>query len=230
MLLRTPGETGLSRGRNIGWRHASGKYIIFADDDCWYPPTLFERVAQLFQSSNASFISGRAANEAGRSINGRFKSAPQVIGRSNVWTTSIEWMVFFRREVLEKVGGFDETIGLGASTPWQAAEGQDIVLRALSEGFSGYFDPSLIGHHPEIRNVIDNEAMRCKARAYARGMGFVLRRHGYGIGSLVSWVGRPFIAAMIYGLLGKQASAYYYRETAIGRVEGWLNFASNRTV
>ncbi len=224
--LRAPEQRGANRGRNAGWRKASGRYVVFADDDCWYPPLLFERVEQLFRSGEADIISGRAADKSGRSINGRFKTASQNIERSNVWMTSIEWMIFFRREVIERIGGFDEAIGVGASSPWQAAEGQDIVLRALNAGYRGYFDPSLYGHHPKIRCEIRNEVMRRKTRGYARGMGFILRRHGYGLMSLISWVGRPVIAAIYWGLSGRPPVAVYYREVAFGRLEGWLRTTS----
>lgn len=221
LRLSTPNQRGLSRGRNVGWRHASGKHVVFADDDCWYPPTLFARVEALFQHTHVDFISGRAADEFGRSINGRFEAVPQTIHRDNVWTTSIEWMLFFRREVLEDVGGFDETIGVGASTPWQAAEGQDIVLRALAAGFNGFYDSSLYGHHPELDIAKPDDAMLCKARSYARGMGFVLRRHGYGLRSMITWIGRPSLAALLYGFMGNRSRVLYYRELAMGRLEGW---------
>ena len=41
--LRSP--VGLSKGRNMGLRHVTADIVSFADDDCWYPPDLLERVA-----------------------------------------------------------------------------------------------------------------------------------------------------------------------------------------
>jgi GT2 family glycosyltransferase len=220
--IRTPVERGLSRGRNVGWRRTRGLFVAFADDDCWYPPTLFEAVEAAFRKTEAAVIGGRAADERGQNINGRFETKPQPMNRENVWTTSIEWMLFFRRDVLQAVGGFDESIGVGAHSPWQAAEGQDIVLRALSAGFSCAYDPSLQGHHPEIEIVNPNAAMLSKARGYARGMGFVLRRHGYGAGSMMTWLGRPLAAALIYALKGEHMRVLYYLNVAKGRFEGWM--------
>ena len=56
---------------------------------------------------------------------------------------------FCRRELFERLGGFDEGIGVGSSSPWQAAEGPDLVLTALEHGSVCYYDPSLYGFHRE---------------------------------------------------------------------------------
>jgi glycosyltransferase involved in cell wall biosynthesis len=223
--LHTPDDKGLSRGRNVGWRQAKGQLLVFADDDCWYPPALFGAVSDLFRTSGADIVAGRAADESGRSINGRFEPTSTEIRRDNVWTTSIEWMLFFRRPVLQALGGFDEGIGVGASTPWQAAEGQDLVLRALEAGFTGLYDPALTGRHPELDIVRPDSAMCRKARAYGRGMGFVLRRHRFGLETLLTWIGRPLAATLIYGVTGRPRRMLYYLNVARGRLEGWLRHA-----
>jgi glycosyltransferase involved in cell wall biosynthesis len=219
--IRTPQQRGLSRSRNTGWRRASGRYVIFADDDCWYPPWLLARAEQVFRTSGADFVSGRAVDEHGRGINARYEAEAQGITRANVWTTSIEWMIFLRREVLEATGGFDEGVGIGASTPWQAAEGQDLLLRALALGFAGRFDPSLHGFHAELDTRKPDRAMLGKARAYGRGMGFVLRRHGFGIGDLAYWLVRPAAGAILYSLAGQPRRGAYYYNVVMGRLEGW---------
>jgi len=222
--IRTPGARGLSRGRNRGWQKSRGQYVVFADDDCWYPAGLFDRVAQAFEETGADIVCGRATDDSGRSINGRYETASQWIDRNNVWTTSIEWMVFFRRDILEPLSGYDEMIGVGAETPWQAAEGQDILLRALSKGYRCFFDPDLCGHHAELDVALPNDTARRKALGYARGMGFVLRKHRFGIASLAKWVGRPAGAAVLYTLKRQPQRALYYVSVARGRLEGFLGY------
>jgi glycosyltransferase involved in cell wall biosynthesis len=220
-LIHTPDQRGVCRGRNAGWRVTRGDVVVFADDDCWYPSGLFTSVWSQLEASGSQIATGRAADRNGRSINGRFETERQSISRRNVWTTSIEWMIFFRRAVLEAVGGFDEDIGPGAGTPWGANEGQDILLRALSRGFSAVYDPSLFGFHPELNvRTPDRDGLE-KALAYARGMGFVLRRHRYGAASAAYWVGRPAVASAAHAVLGDQVRAGYYARVAKGRLEGW---------
>jgi hypothetical protein len=195
--------------------------VVFPDDDCWYPPWLLARVSDRLKETGADIVTGRAADEAGRSINGRYEATAQHVHRDNVWTTSIEWMIFFRRSVLEAVGGFDENIGVGAATPWQAAEGQDILLRALAAGFKGHFDPSIYGFHAELDITRPDPAMLQRAYAYARGMGYVLGRHGFGPASLTYWLVRPSAAAVIYAAMGHASRGRYYFNVARGRLEGW---------
>ncbi len=220
--VQTPKDRGLSRGRNQGWRRARGEIVLFPDDDCWYPDKLLSQALVIFETSQADIVTGRAADETGRSINGRFEDQAQHIGRNNLWTTQIEWMVFFRRGVLEQIDGYDETIGVGADTPWQACEGQDIMARALDAGFSAYFDPSLIGHHAELDTQRPDRAMRKKGRMYARGMGYVLRKHGYGPIAALYWTVRPLANLARSLLVLDWPRAAYFGNVALGRTEGFL--------
>lgn len=218
--IRTLGERGASRGRNRGWRSTRGRLVLFPDDDCWYPPDFLERARAIMMERGCDILSGRPADESGRTINGRFEPVAQAADRANIWTIAIEWLVIYRREVLEAVQGFDEDIGVGASTPWQSSEIQDILLRALNKGFSCWFDPSLVGHHEEVVTGAPTERMRRKGRAYARGMGYVLALHGFGAASKVRWVVRPVGGAAVSLLRGRIARALYYGQVAVGRAEG----------
>jgi glycosyltransferase involved in cell wall biosynthesis len=223
--LRTPGERGASRGRNRGWQATTGEIVLFPDDDCWYPADFLARAVAIFDATACDVLGGRPADETGRTINGRFQPAALAVDRRTVWTTAMEWMVFFRRTVLERTGGFDEGVGVGAATPWQSAEIQDIILRALAAGFACRYDPDLIGHHPEDVAGPPDARARYKARVYARGMGHVLRTHGYGLSNRGSWVLRPVAGSALSLLRGRAAMARWYAQVAIGRLEGFTGRA-----
>ena len=218
--LRTPGEAGASRARNTGLAQASGALILFPDDDCWYPPGFLADAVARMHMHGADVLAGRAADPVtGRDINGRFEPNVTRIDRYNVWTTGIEWVVLFKRAVLDGVGGYDPAIGVGAATPWQSCEAQDIVLRAIDKGFVCVFDPCLFGHHAELD--IRDPSMQRKGRAYARGLGHVLRVHRYSARSAASWVVRPSVRALISLAKGDLTLFAYYRNVAMGRLEGW---------
>jgi glycosyltransferase involved in cell wall biosynthesis len=219
--IHTPNARGLSRGRNVGWRSARGEWIVFPDDDCWYPSWFLSRASQLMSASDADILTGRAADENGHDINGRYSQEAHVIDRSNVWVSGIEWVMFFKRAALLSVGGFDEGVGIGASTPWQSCEGQDILLKALASGLSCRFDPSLYGHHERFE-AMATELRRSKGRAYGRGLGYVLRKHHYGIFDILYWAGRPMLKLMVRGLVGDVNECIYLWNVACGRLEGYV--------
>jgi glycosyltransferase involved in cell wall biosynthesis len=220
--LHTPGERGLSRGRNRGFARCSGDLVVFPDDDCWYPADFLERAVSLLRADGVQFVCGRAADETGRTINGRFETTRQAVTRANVWTTSIEWMQVFETDAVAAVGGYDERVGIGASTPWHSAEGQEMVLRILAAGKRGLYDPSLIGHHEELRIHRPDRQLRLKLRRYARGMGHVLRKHGYGPVESAKWVVRPIGGASLSLLRLDVSRAALYGNVALGRIEGYV--------
>lgn len=220
--LHTPGERGASRGRNRGWRQTKGTIVLFPDDDCWYPADFLAQSIAAMARWNCDIVSGRAADEQGRSINGRFEDTPQPLDLVNVWTTAIEWMVLFRRGALEALDGFDDDIGIGAATPWQSCEIQDILIRALRAGFRCWYDPALAGHHEEMVLGRPDARLIRKAHGYARGMGFVLRLHGYGPVKIAEWIARPLASGMVSLARGKKGMLPYYGRVAFGRLEGAL--------
>jgi ADP-heptose:LPS heptosyltransferase/glycosyltransferase involved in cell wall biosynthesis len=221
--IPTPDRQGASSARNDGWHRARADVIVFPDDDCWYPPWFLRKGLELLDTTGADLVCGRIADETGRSINGRFASRAQLITRRRVFSMAqSEPATFCRRELLERVGGFYEAIGIGSTSPWQAAEGPDLVLTALERGSVCYYDPSLYGFHREYDLDDPASGMPSKGRSYARGMGYVLRRHRFGALNLLYWASRPLVTAFISAIGGRFHRAYYSLLVSVGRIEGWL--------
>jgi glycosyltransferase involved in cell wall biosynthesis len=218
--IKTPNARGLSRARNVGWKVAQGDFILFPDDDCWYPPGFLSRGMHLISATKADVITGRAADEAGNDINGRYAQVPHAINHANVWISGIEWVVLFKKAALLAVDGFDEDIGVGASTPWQACEGQDVLLRILKKGLVCCFDPSFFGHHRKFEEIAPS-LMQSKGRAYARGLGYVLRLHRYGYIAATTWIARPMAKLFLSAAAGDVERSRYYFNVAVGRFEGY---------
>lgn len=216
--LRTPDERGASRARNSGRTAARGAVLLFPDDDCWYPPWFLGRAMDRMSELGADVLSGRAASAEGHDINGRYEQARTRIDRANVWTTGIEWVVFFKRAAFDAIGGYDPAIGVGAATPWQSCEAQDIMLRAIAAGFACVFDPEIYGHHALFD--INTPAMRRKGRSYARGLGYVLRVHRYSPLQMARWLLRPSLRGGLALLKGDLNQASYCLQIVLGRYEG----------
>jgi glycosyltransferase involved in cell wall biosynthesis len=219
--IHSPAARGASRARNAGWKVAVGEFITFPDDDCWYPRSFLSRGIELMTAAQVDVLTGRAADEAGNDINGKYSRVPRTITRANVWTSGIEWVMLFRKAALLAVSGFDQDVGVGASTPWQACEAQDILLRALDKGLRCRFDPAFFGHHPRF-DEISAKAMQAKGRSYGRGHGYVLRVHHCGLISAANWIGRPVIRMLLSGVSGDLERSQYLFNVALGRLEGYL--------
>jgi glycosyltransferase involved in cell wall biosynthesis len=218
--IATPTMRGLSIGRNLGWRAARGGAVLFPDDNCWYPKDFLENGLAIMAARSAAVLTGRSADEDGRTILGAFDDAAKRISRATVWTTSIEWVTFVRRDVLEVTGGYDAGIGVGAATPWQACEGQDFLLRAIAAGFDCWYDPVVYGHDVAWEERTTPEQLARKARAYGRGMGYVLALHRFGLRQQARWVGRSALGALLYAARFDREKLTYYTQTMLGRIEG----------
>jgi glycosyltransferase involved in cell wall biosynthesis len=218
--VHTPRARGVSRARNAGLARASGEFVLFPDDDCWYPETFLESGLRQLRDKKLDLLTGRPATTEGKTSSGRFEMEAQWIRRATVWTTQIEWIAFWRRDLLQRLGGYDEMIGVGADSPWRSAEGQDLMLRALSADARCWYDPDLIAHDKVIDPNQADAALIKRARAYGRGVGHVLRKHRMGIGTLFYFISRSVGGALLAAARGRFALAKFHIATGIGRFEG----------
>ena len=122
-------ERGLSLGRNIGLRHARGEVVGFPDDDCWYDPDVIDRVDRFFQHPDNGGLTGRTVDARGVDSLSPHRADSGTIDRRNVFESGNSNTVFVRSSVARDAGGFDETLGVGAATPFQSCEETDFLLR-----------------------------------------------------------------------------------------------------
>ena len=93
---------------------------------------------------------------------------------------AIEPATVFRRDAFLAAGGFDPNRGSGADSPWQSAEGPDLLLRmAAQDDFAVVWAPEVVVHgQTEFAHLPPDERRR-KLRNYGRGAGNVLRTWRY---------------------------------------------------
>jgi len=220
-VLRLRSQPGLSRARNIGLAAASGDLVAFPDDDSWYPRTLLGRVVERFRVDPfLGGLAGRPVDADGHSAFPRWDLRAGSVDKFNVWRRCNSNALFLSRATVERVGGFDETLGLGSGTPWESSEDVDYPLRVLAAGLPISYDPTLLVHHPRTLPVFDSAGV-ARAESYGRGMGRVLRKHGYPWWFVLYQGARPFAGALLSAAAGRVAKARYHRAVLRGRREGF---------
>lgn len=145
---------GLASARNAGWRRARGRLVAFTDDDCYPAPDYLDQVRACFAEADLGYLGGRVllfdhddypvtikVSEERENFPPRsFLPAGAVHGAN----------LAVRRDVLERTGGFDERLGIGAQC--ESAEDIDLVARASALGFHGAYDPRpVVFHHHRRR-------------------------------------------------------------------------------
>lgn len=220
---------GLSRARNVGLRAITGDVVAFPDDDCWYPTDVLARVAALLEANPGwGGVCGRSIDAQGRDSSGRWDTAAGAIERTNVWRRAISYTVFLRRPLVDRLGGFEEDLGVGADSPWQSGEETDFVLRALGAGGDLRYDPEVRVHHENPVLQYDVRA-RTRARGYGMGMGRVLRLHRYPVWYVSYLCARPLGGSLLALLTGDPGRARFQWASFEGRVRGWLGSSAGRT-
>jgi glycosyltransferase involved in cell wall biosynthesis len=221
-LTRLVSETGLSRARNVGVEAARGGLVAFPDDDCWYAPDLLDRVIGRLAGQPAwAGLAGRTmSDQTGRPL-WRWDTQGGPITRRNVWRRVNSNSMFLRSAVFQRGIRFDETLGVGAGTPWGSAEEIDLILAALEGGFSIEFAPEIVVHHENVFPE-SSEAEIAKAYRYACGTGFVLRKRKYAL----DFVGSRLLGPLAYLLLaliqGRLYEARFRAAVLRGRLRGLL--------
>jgi GT2 family glycosyltransferase len=214
-LVHVRSRTGLSLARNVGLRDVSADLVAFPDDDCIYAPGLLQRVALRFASDPAlDGIAGRAEDAHGRS-SASWKRDATILTDDNLWNRANAATIFLRRELVERLGDFDERLGLGSGEAWGSGEETDYLIRAVRAGARIEYDPSLVVEH-DVR--VDDARV---GRRDGASVGYLLRKHRYPPRVLVRMLVRPIGGAALAALRLDLPRARYYAATVLGRVRGY---------
>jgi GT2 family glycosyltransferase len=209
-------ERGLSRARNAALREISADLVAFPDDDCAYPPGLLETVAARFAAdAGLDGVTGRAEDGEGRS-SASWKRDAVLLTRENLWNRANAATMFLRRELVERVGAFDERLGLGSGRRTSSGEETDYLVRAVSSGARIGYDPTLVVLH-DVREDDASIGLRDGA-----SLGYLLRKHRYPPSTVARMLVRPAGGALVALWHLDVKRARYYAATLRGRVEGYV--------
>jgi glycosyltransferase involved in cell wall biosynthesis len=221
--IQTPSR-GAARARNLGAKNCSGKIVGFPDDDCWYPPTLLAQLSQCFlDHPDIHGWIGILVDENGKPHNRWNPKKPKKLSLLDAFTQAAEPVIFFQRKSFEKVNGFDESLGVGAGTPWGAGEGTDLCVRMLNHKYQIQISPQLLIHHKTTSLNENDDTQNIKGRVYSRGMGMVVRKNqlsNFLVIFLLIIICRSFFWSIVK-LNFNQAK--YHLGRLIGLLEGYCN-------
>jgi glycosyltransferase involved in cell wall biosynthesis len=219
-ILHLRAVPGGSHARNIGLAAARGDLICFPDDDCWYPRDLLALVFNWFEE-HPEFVGLFAClrDADGRPVGPKWPSEPCVCTRESLWKSALTPNGFLRRQVTDSIGSFDENIGVGAKSQYQAGEDLDYFLRPLERGYQMWFEPSLTVHHPSYHSI---ERLRRTTYSYALGGGYVLRTHRYRISFFAWLVCRSLGGAVLSLCKADFETTRMYLVRAAGQLRGYI--------
>ncbi len=222
--LRAP-NLGLSRARNLALPHLRAEIVGFPDDDCVYPLDLLERVARALDGGAAGVV-GRTADPAGRPARRRFATVAGSVDRESVWHCGNSASMFLRRDLVDRVGTFDESLGLGSGTPQEQGEEIDYLIRALDDGARIAYEPGLVVFHDDPPRP--PLARRAAAARAGLTVGFLLARHRYPGRTVARMLIRPAGGAVLELARLDPAAARCHLATLRGRLRGYASGRSRR--
>jgi glycosyltransferase involved in cell wall biosynthesis len=131
---------GPAAARNEGWRAARGPVIAFTDDDCEATPAWLEAGVAALRGHPGSFVQGPTAPIPEEWTQyGPFSHTMRVNECGPGFETA---NIFYPRELLERLGGFDEETYSGPG-----GEDTDLAWKAIESGVEPVWAPDALMHH-----------------------------------------------------------------------------------
>jgi GT2 family glycosyltransferase len=114
---------------------------------------------------------------------------------------------------------FDESLGLGANTPFLSGEETDLLIRILKAGFKIFYSNKTIVFHAEPTKEYTSKAIS-RAYNYGCGCGHVLKKHNYSNLFKIKFLARPLAGVLLSLAACKLHKANYHFNVLKGRFRG----------
>ncbi|KRB70392.1 glycosyltransferase family 2 protein [Noviherbaspirillum sp. Root189] len=210
----------LAAARNVGIEAATGKWIGFPDDDCWYSPRLLERLATRFGCADEpAGIIVRWVEQDEQPLSAADLSWERSRAFRDIPVSSIT--LFCSRALFKEIGGFDSRLGVGQ---WfGAGEETDFALRALRAGAFFTYEPLGEVHHAvNPHKPQANSQTKLAVRHRARGTGALYAKHRLPAWVIARGLAAPLLRPLLKGSFGAELSLGY--ATMMGRIDGMLGW------
>ncbi|HEX3705310.1 MAG TPA: glycosyltransferase [Mycobacteriales bacterium] len=168
-------RAGVGRARNAGWRAGTRDVVLFADDDVVVDSGWRDALAAAVTAADdIGFVTGRVLPPEGeqpsRDVAIKRDDQPERYDARSVGNLGHGASIAIRREVLEQLGGWDESMGTGGR--FGAAPEHDLFDRCFAAGLTGRFEPSALAWHAQWRGP--------------RRLLLLDARYGYGTGARIA--------------------------------------------
>lgn len=158
-LIENTENAGFAKGCNLGARRAKGEYLLFLNSDTQMTENPLPSLLEVFEKDEKTGIVGGLLKNFDGSLQrsfGRFYGLKEIIimlfggERTELLVNKVEkptivdWVsggfMMVRKEVFEKVGGFDERF-------FMYIEDMELCYRVHRKGFLVYHDPNAVVSH-----------------------------------------------------------------------------------
>lgn len=149
MCERSP---GLSHARNTGARAALTEWIGYIDDDCMVPFDFVRQAIHTIENFDFHCFGGHISSwwyfDRPKWLAEDFGSKPQLSDDITAIHDSYAWggNMFFNKNALLSLGGFDENVGMKAHKIGYTAENR-VQIKLRSAGYIVGYNPHLKVHH-----------------------------------------------------------------------------------
>lgn len=145
---------GVNIARNAGWRAGGHPVVLFTDDDVVVDIGWRDALATAVAADQTvGFVTGRVLAPIGttpsRAVAIKGDERPETFDAASVGNLGHGASLGIRREVLERIGGWDESLGVGGR--FRAAPEHDLFDRCFALGLSGRYEPAALAWHEQWR-------------------------------------------------------------------------------
>ncbi len=214
-------QPGLDRARNRALREASTEVVAFIDDDAIADPGWLSALLRNFDDSEIMCVTGLTmpleletnsqetfeqiypfARGFHRKVHDRWSLPPVCAGRAGAGVN-----MALRRDVLAKIGPFDEALDAGALT--RSGGDNDMFARILSRGYRIIYDPAALNWHRHRRapEELISQAYGYGAGVYAAFAAMWRREHDIAVFSTsLRWLLADQLPRLVRSLLKRPGS------------------------
>jgi len=139
-VIRREVSNGPAGARNGGWRSARAPLVAFTDDDCEAPAPWLAALVQAAHEHPGALVQGPTIpNPADGNPHDGFSHTLEATQLGPWFETA---NILYPRELLERVGGFDEQAFSGPG-----GEDTDLAWKAIATGAGAVWAPDAVTHH-----------------------------------------------------------------------------------